>query len=336
MIAQTAKAIENTMKTTVFLFIYVSPKTFQPILGVIKYLSVCNVAKFNSLAAIVKVGVGLVKKGTVAAVLLGVGLGVGLLVGAASASTTPSLYMHIKQDDVYGSVVTRGSVQQVYGAVLAANRTGRGIGLEPECVASDWSGYMSYFQECRGRRDIPVMLNAFTSDDNLQLTPSQLQALIEVCNVKVLRFHEVLSYYQPFPVSYCQSLLAFAKSMKLPVFWNEWDVRLYPALANIIEGYEDMVIVSFGTNNSTIEPQQGYQYLQQFKRRGASVQAWYWYNRNGMVSGSENNMPPSLMREFTSEAFAVGCEVVQYEPYSYFFNNTAAKPVLAQVLNGKF
>jgi len=43
-------------------------------------------------------------------------------------------------------------------------------------------------------------------------------------------------------------------------------------------------------------------------------------------------MPPELMVQHTQEAFGAGCEVVQYEPFGYFFNNETPKSTLATVL----
>lgn len=258
---------------------------------------------------------------------------------------TATIFMHIRHSPPYP--VTLGKVRQIYSTIQSANKTGLNIGFEPQVLYTDWATQLAYYTEIG---DIPVMLNVFTSDDALQLTTDQISQIMAVCNVKYLRFHEALSYFQPnytgqpFPTDYARSILAFAKTNGIPVFWNEWDVRFwdatdltqYPKIQTVIAGYEDNVAVSFGTNNNWLEPAQGYQLLQQFQRKGASVQSWYWWERNGRQTGYELTMPPYLMRQHTQEAFSAGCEVVQYEPYAYFFTNENPKASLSAVLNGLY
>lgn len=271
-----------------------------------------------------------------------------------------TLYMHIKHSPPSPSTI--GKVQQIYRVMQTTNRTGLDIGLEPQ-VSGDWATQLEYYKECG---DIPVMLNVMTSDDALQLTLNQIDQIRAVCNVKYLRFHEAISYYdpnnqnwaQPFPLTYALSVLQYAKNANLSVFWNEWDIYAYNnpeingygkryaiSVSEIIAGYEDVVAVSFGTNGTHLksdgvtyfEPAEIFQtYLQQFQRRGASVQSWYWWERNGRVNGYELLMPPTLMRQHTQEAFTAGCEVVQYEPYEYFFTNENPKSTLSNVLNAPY
>ena len=262
------------------------------------------------------------------AVTGGITLGLFLLSRTVSAAVSPRLYFHIKHV-ASGYPNTLGKVRQIYDSIQAVNRTGYGIGLEPQCTA-DWNTQLTYLRECSG---IPVMLNVFTSDDTLQLSIDQIAQAMAVCpTVRYLRFHEVCSYYQPFPTEYVRSILAFARANNVPIFWNEWDVNRYDAIAYVIQGYEDIVAVSFGSNNNWLEPVQGFQLLQRFQRRAASVQSWYWWERNGRVDGYELTMPPALMIQHTQEAFQAGCEVVQYEPFGYFFDNETPKSTLASVL----
>lgn len=269
-------------------------------------------------------------------VLVGLSLANAAATPPAPTPAEPKLYFHIKHADYPN---TLGKVQQIYGAIQAANKTGLSIGLEPQC-SFDWNTTLNYLSECA---DIPVMLNVFTSDDNLQLTIEQIAEAMTVCNVHWFRFHEALSYYQPFPTTYVQSILEFARSVNVPVFWNEWDVNTYPQIVQLISGYEDLVAVSFGTNGTFLkpdgvtyyEPAEIFQlYLQQFQRRAASVQSWYWWERNGRISGYELTMPPELMTTHINQAFQAGCEIVQLEPFGYFFNADATpKTTLSAVLN---
>ena len=250
-----------------------------------------------------------------------------LLTKPVSATVTPTLYIHIKHD-ASGYPNTLGKVQQIYNSIQSANKTGRNIGLEPQCIA-DWNTNIAYLKECA---NIPVMLNVITSDDNLQLSIDQIKEAMAVCQVRYFRLHEVCSYYQPLPVDYIKSILAFAREVKIPVFWNEWNIYTYDTIAEVIQGYEDIVAVSFGTNSNQIEPVAGYQLLQRFQRRAASVQSWYWWERNGRLPGYEYTIPPEIMVQHTQEAFQAGCEIVQYEPFGYFFDNETPKSTLAAVL----
>jgi hypothetical protein len=258
----------------------------------------------------------------------GVALGLLMLIKPVSATVPlPKLYFHIKHV-ASGYPNTLGKVQQIYDSIQSVNKTGYGIGLEPQCIA-DWNTQLSYLSECA---NIPVMLNVLTSDDSYQLSIDQITQAMAVCPVRYFRFHEVCSYYQPLPVDYIKSILSFARGVNVPIFWNEWDVNTYNTIASVIQGYEDIVAVSFGTNSGYYEPAVGFQFLQRFQRRAASVQSWYWWERNGRLPGYEYNMPPELMVQFTQEAFQAGCEIVQYEPFDYFFSNEVPKSTLAAVL----
>ena len=245
-----------------------------------------------------------------------------LLAKPAAAQPVPTMFFHIKNDPINGPV-TVGKVAAVYGALTkVASPLGFGVGLEPQCIDT-WQNQLSYLQEFA---KIPTMLNVWTSDNAYAISTSQISQAMQLCPVKYLRFHEVMSYYAdtintPTTQNYIQSILAFSKNSGIPLFWNEWDINTYPAIANIIKGYENNVLVSFGTNN--INVQAGFAALQVFKRKAASIQSWYWSTLNGGQPGYEFTMPPTLMAQFTLQAFQAGCEIVQYEPYSYFFDNNA-------------
>lgn len=243
----------------------------------------------------------------------------------ASASAPTKLFFHIKHGDPYPN--TLGKVQQIVSAIRAVNKTGLGIGLMPQATPDT---LMAYYAECGST---PVMLTAFSSDGE-KLTLEQINAIMSVCNVQWLRFHEILSAYSPFPTDYVLSVLELAKQRHVPVFWNEWNTYTYPDLANIIKGFEDNVAVSFGTNSDQYEPVDGFALLQRFQRRAASVQSWYWWERNGRQDGYEFTMPPELMVQHTQQAFQAGCEIVQYEPFGYFFNNDATPRVTLEGVIG--
>ncbi len=149
----------------------------------------------------------------------------------------PNLYFHIKHGPYPD---TLGKVQKIYGDIEAANQSGLPIGLEPQ-ITADWQTTLAYLHECG---DIPIMLNVFTSDDSLQLTINQISEAVSNCNVQWLRFHETLSFYQPFPIAYAQSILNFAKTANIPVFWNEWDINTYPQIAQIITTLSNVLLNS--------------------------------------------------------------------------------------------
>lgn len=249
--------------------------------------------------------------------------------GQASAiPTNATIYMHIKHAS-YSN--TLGKVRQIYNEVLKANKTGLNIGLEPQCVA-DWATQLTYYKECG---DIPVMLNVLTSDDAVQLSIQQIEEAMSVCNVKWLRFHEPISYFNPFPITYVNEIMAFARAKGVPIFWNEWNIYTFPVIAGIIQGYRDVVAVSFGTNSNQVEPVDGFALLSSFQRKAASVQSWYWWERNGQQEGYQYTMPPELMRLHTQQAFQAGCEIVQYEPFAYFFDAENPKSTLSGVIGTK-
>lgn len=272
---------------------------------------------------------------TAAGIVITSAIGLGILASRVKAQSEPKLFIHIKHAPQYG-FDTIDSIQDIYSSIVEVNKTGLGIGIEPQFTGVDWNTQLEYLRKCK---DIPVMLNVYTSDDEYKIYPNQIEQAIESCPVKYLRFHEVVSYYgYNLDVNYIHDLLNRSLLVwKIPVFWNEWDVSTYPSIANIILTYEDTVLVSFGTNSGYYEPLQGYQYLQRFKRKAASVQSWYWWERNGRQSGYEYLMPPELMRQHTTLAFQSNCEIVQYEPYSYFFHsNIPTKETLNEVLGGRF
>ena len=98
----------------------------------------------------------------------------------------------------------------------------------------------------------------------------------------------------------------------------------------------DNVFVSFATNNQHIEPFEGFQLLKQFKHKGASIQSWYWWERNGRTDGLERLMPADLVRQHTAQAFSAGVEVVQFEPMWYFFANNKPSSELEEILKSAF
>jgi hypothetical protein len=216
----------------------------------------------------------------------------------------------------------------------ALNKTGKELGLQPYCT-DEWSTQKDYLMEYG---DIPVMLTAMSSDSLAEtswkrLELDEIEEATETCNVRYIRLHEIMSYHHSnnmeFPFAYVKKVLALSVRKKIPVFWNEWDTTKYPEIKRIIN---KNVVMSFATNNEYMEPVDGYKLLSPFKHKGASVQSWYWWERNGRQNGYELLMPPELMRQHTCEAFDARCEVIQYEPMGYFIKDWKPVDALKEIL----
>ena len=77
--------------------------------------------------------------------------------------------------------------------------------------------------------------------------------------------------------------------------------------------------VSFSTNSGDVEPAEGFMQISQtFQHWGGSIQAWYWETR---YNSSLMDMPASLLIEHALFAKSLGAEVIEFEPYWYFFDN---------------
>jgi hypothetical protein len=163
-----------------------------------------------------------------------------------------------------------------------------------------------------------------------------------VCDVRWLRISEVVSWYiehnLPFPTDYVTNILNFCKEHNLKVQWNEWKVgdSVFQRIQSCIVGFEDIVTVSFSTNSGDLEPADGFMLVSKmFQHWGGSVQAWYWETRHrGNYStvpenppGLSNplNMPISTLIHHALSAKNIGAEILQFEPYWYFFDNGEAK-----------
>ena len=167
------------------------------------------------------------------------------------------------------------------------------------------------------------MFDVFSgSEENLSLTKLSLEnittALAE-SNIKYLRFAEPISWYMEnneiFPEEYIISVLNFSKENNLEIFWTEWkmdyppdEVKVFTLIETLIEGYEDIVTVSFSTNSGEAEPAVGFLNLDEmFQHWGASIQAWYWDTR---YDEDLQNMPRSLLSLHASVAKSAGAEII--------------------------
>ncbi|MEM2107842.1 MAG: hypothetical protein QXL10_00960 [Candidatus Bathyarchaeia archaeon] len=245
-------------------------------------------------------------------------------------------------------------VAGVYRQILAAN-AGKypTVLLLPEYAGHlDWSAELDWIADNFGGQDgIPIMLDVFGGGGGQtptpQLTTEQIEAAMAVANVKWLRFAEVVSWHiehqQPFPEDYVAEVLSFCRANNLKLFWCEWkvdyalgkqgEVRTFDLIRELIEGYEDIVVVGFKTNSGDLEPDAGFAYVAgMFEHWGAVVESWYWETRHrtqvwepreGLES--PDNMPVSWMVCHANEARSRGAELIQFEPYWYFFGVSDGK-----------
>jgi len=209
---------------------------------------------------------------------------------------------------------------------------------------ASWSEELAWLQSnFGGTHGIPIMLDVFCGGDGTSPTPklsiADIEAALASCNVKYLRISEVASWYYehslPFPTDYVLSILQLCASRGLQLVWTEWkpdslpSVETFTEIQTCITGYKDIVTASFSTNSGTLEPIQGFtEVSSMFMHWGASVQAWYWSTRYG---GNPVDMPVSMLLQHTLEARNMGAELIQFEPYWYFYENGQPNQNLKQL-----
>jgi len=223
-------------------------------------------------------------------------------------------------------------VNYTYNQILALNNT-YNILLNPEYKGNEnWTETLAWLTaNFGGQHGIPIMLDVFGGGLGGTPTPmlstNDILAAMAVCNVKWLRFSEVVSWHVEhnlsFPTDYVATILNFCRERNLKVFWSEWKVETFKAIQTYIVGFEGIVTVSFATNSGDLEPAEGFMLVSKmFQNWGGSVQAWYWTTRYG---SDPLNMPISLLIQHALPAKNIGAEVLQFEPYWYFFDNGEAK-----------
>jgi hypothetical protein len=182
---------------------------------------------------------------------------------------------------------------------------------------------------------VPICLSVFEGggenlpNPNVKLTITEIEKAMNVSDVRMVKFTEMISWYMnasrtqsnvTYPVDEARSILEFCRSKNLKVLWSEWKISydVLPLLNSTLSGFEDIVTLVYQTNNEFDEVFVGYLYATQFKHWGASVQSWYWEEQG---FGLEGDMPVDLMVEHAVLARNMGAEIVQFEPYWYFFDN---------------
>jgi len=261
-----------------------------------------------------------------------------------------TLVYHIgEHTEAYPPVVHVPNVGAVYQQILAANG-----GKYPNVLLLPvYNGHLSGWSEekawiINNFAGIPIMLEVFASTGGeaaYQLTTEQIQEILDAgIDVKYVRIFEVMSYFTlpefPSQEEYMIELLTFCKNNGIKVFWSEWSAWCLSdgieLIRGIIEGFEDIVTMGFGTNSEDLEPKEGFELLKRlgFEHWGGSVQAWYWDTRhNSTWSGYEYpsgldyllNMPVAWMVTHANECRDLGGQLIQFEPYWYFFGYTDGK-----------
>jgi len=198
----------------------------------------------------------------------------------------------------------------------------------PEYVGNlNWTETYAWLLEKFGNEEIVLSTFEGGEDEfpNVMLEITQLSQAVQTLNVKMLRIAEIQRFYmnisQPLPVEWIGEVLYFARTNNLGVVWSEWKLGadVYPNVTRAIEGFEDIVTFTFQTNDEYHEPFEGYlDASNTFVHWGASVQPWYYVDHD---LGDLMDMPPMLMVEHLVQALNRGAEIVQFEPYWYFFDN---------------
>ncbi len=161
---------------------------------------------------------------------------------------------------------------------------------------------------------------------NVKLGIEEIEEAMAVCDVRMVRFAELISWYMSNApqdllsvINETRNILEFCRSKNLKVLWNEWKIsyNVLPFLNSILSGYEDIVTLMYQTNNEFNMPFIGYLYTTQFEHRGASVQSWWVDN----IGEDRDDLPLETIAEYTLLARNMGAEIIQFEPYWYFFEN---------------
>ncbi len=182
---------------------------------------------------------------------------------------------------------------------------------------------------------VPVCLSVFEGGSdkwpapNVKLSTSEIEQAMDLADVKIVRFAEMISFYlevsktdstKAFPLNDVRDILEFCKSKNLKVLWSEWKISddVLPLLNSTIYGYEDIVTVVYQTNNEFDKTFIGFLYATQFEHWGASVQSW-WVDRE--TGQDRYDLPLETVVEYAKLARNMGAEIIQIEPYWYFFDD---------------
>jgi hypothetical protein len=252
------------------------------------------------------------------------------LMGAINAGDADELQTVLWHVSYKGSGSVFGNTDNftdTYNALK--NGSAYNVLLVPELPRSlDWNTQLKWYRD--NFTGVPLCVTMFEFDSTsvplTNMTLEQLAQVVDVCGVRMVRLHELVSWSMAqnvsLPVESIRGILSFCRAHGIGVFWNEWKntEQVWKQIAACIVGYEDVVTVSYGTNNVFNEPVAGYMAVKErFTHWGASVQPWYWADRNG---GDPLDMPVWLLTWHALLAKNMGAEVLQFEPSWYFFDNS--------------
>jgi len=205
-------------------------------------------------------------------------------------------------------------VNYTYNQILALDNNMHNVLLDPEYEGNrNWTETLAWLTaNFGGQHGIPIMLAVFGGGPHdypvPKLSTNDILAAMAVCDV-----------------DYVTTILNFCREHNLKLFWSEWKVdSVFQTIQTYIVGFEDVVTVAFSTNSGDLEPADGFMLVStMFQHWGGSVQAWYWATRYGWVNPL--NMPISLLIQHALSAKNMGAEILQFEPYWYFFDNGEVK-----------
>ena len=250
------------------------------------------------------------------------------IVNTTTSSELGTLIFHVCEK---GAGYTWGhlpNVNYTYNQILKLNNGMYDVLLLPEYEGDqNWTETFAWLKQ--NFAGIPIELSVFeggpNNSPNRQLTVDQISEAVAALNVRELRIGEIVSWYMSrlsaFPADYVRSLLNFTRAHGLKMQWSEWEVDygVFQRIKGYIAGFEDIVTVTFQTNNKKIEPWDGFLSASgMFQHWGGSVQSWYWQERG---YGSESDMPTSVLLEHTLAGRKLGAEILEFEPYWYLFDN---------------
>ena len=176
---------------------------------------------------------------------------------------------------------------------------------------------------------IPVVIDAFEGGDkqtpSVMLSTADIEQIMKVANVTTIRIPELISWYMGHNMTnpaawtdWVQDTIDFALNHNLRIYWSEWktgsDIEELTSIT--LAGYEDTVTRLYQTNNQYQHPLIGYEITQVYSHWGASVQSW-WVDEN---NGPHYDLPLEYVELYANLARNMGAEIIQFEPYWYFFD----------------
>jgi hypothetical protein len=180
---------------------------------------------------------------------------------------------------------------------------------------------------------IPSLIDVFEGGKNqapnVILEIEDLEKIMNVTNVKAIRFAEVISWHMGKnqtrlsneTTAWIHRMFDFALSKGLRIYWSEWKLGtdIEKITKETLAGYEDNITYLYQTNNPWEIPLIGNCYAHEFPHWGASVQSWHKDDPNS--TEEKDDLDINIVADYAKLARNMGAETIQFEPYWYFFNN---------------